>query len=70
MPSQADVVWYGDSIIQYWYGKGPEVWKEFMENNGFRSVASGLAGKLMIILLMLLTRHQQQPYFVDTASAT
>jgi hypothetical protein len=42
---QADVIWYGDSIIQYWGNRAPNIWKYYMENDGFYSVMSGLAGK-------------------------
>ena len=42
---QADVIWYGDSIIQYWGSRAPDIWKYYMENDGFYSVMSGIAGK-------------------------
>lgn len=41
---QLEVVWYGDSIIEYWQNKAEDVWEDAMEDDGFKGTWAGIAG--------------------------
>jgi lysophospholipase L1-like esterase len=38
------VVWYGDSIIEYWQDKAEDVWEDYMEDGDWKGSWAGIAG--------------------------
>eukprot|EP00873_Tetraselmis_striata_P045422 jgi/Tetstr1/465686/TSEL_010328.t1 len=55
---ELDVVWYGDSIVEYWAERAGSVWRDYMEQAGFRSTWAGIAGDTSANLLYRITHGE------------
>lgn len=45
--TQWDMIWYGDSITDFWEEKAEDVWEDMYDNSEstFRGYAAGITGK-------------------------